>query len=373
MKVGIITMFHNSTNYGGILQSYALVKILELSGIDAEQISYDMFSASNIKGRLKHVLYPYYRLLKEHAYIRLRFKIHNREKIIKDASRKLVKHTEIVYTERTIPQCVGKYDAFITGSDQVWRGKWPAYFLTFVPSTIPKIAYAASTGKTILTGDEIQLISNMVGDFKAISVREGDTARQLEGRVSGIEVKQVLDPTLLLDCKYWEKITSERCISNAYIFCYFLGPDVKMRKLALNYAAKHYLKIVTIPHMQGRIEKNDLSFGDVQLFDATPQVFLSCIKYAEKVFTDSFHASVFSQIYGTQYYVFGRAEEKEMNNRIITLTEIFGTRNHFIDEIEKYKVDYIDGLSDINLKVVNALYERMKNESIRFLLDSLKG
>ena len=40
MKIGILTHFHKSTNYGGVLQAYALCKFLNNCGYDAEQILY---------------------------------------------------------------------------------------------------------------------------------------------------------------------------------------------------------------------------------------------------------------------------------------------------------------------------------------------
>ena len=40
-KVGIVTLYHNNYNFGGLLQAYALPKVLrEYFEIDAEQIDY---------------------------------------------------------------------------------------------------------------------------------------------------------------------------------------------------------------------------------------------------------------------------------------------------------------------------------------------
>lgn len=40
MKIGIITHYYNSTNYGGNLQAYALCKIIGKIGAEAEQICF---------------------------------------------------------------------------------------------------------------------------------------------------------------------------------------------------------------------------------------------------------------------------------------------------------------------------------------------
>lgn len=41
-KIGIITLYSHSKNYGGNLQAYALVEVLRKLGQNAEQIDYDM-------------------------------------------------------------------------------------------------------------------------------------------------------------------------------------------------------------------------------------------------------------------------------------------------------------------------------------------
>ena len=44
MEVGIITLYYNNANYGGLLQSYALVRTMDKIGMNARQISFDRSS-----------------------------------------------------------------------------------------------------------------------------------------------------------------------------------------------------------------------------------------------------------------------------------------------------------------------------------------
>lgn len=46
MKIGIVTLYYNSTNYGGVLQAYALCKALNQLGYQAEQIQLDVRGTS---------------------------------------------------------------------------------------------------------------------------------------------------------------------------------------------------------------------------------------------------------------------------------------------------------------------------------------
>ncbi|WP_028235566.1 polysaccharide pyruvyl transferase family protein [Pseudobutyrivibrio sp. MD2005] len=370
MKIGIITMYYNSSNYGGILQAYALTEAIKKMGIDSEQICYNHYSAFSAKRRLKMRLNRYLPIMKNPINIYVQYKINRRTKIIVKDAKKLVPHSKNVFGERNIKSCVLDYDVFITGSDQVWHGDWPAYFLDFVPNGIKKIAYAASTGKSFLTKKEIDYIKEKTESYTAISVRENDIKDQLSKSMKQA-VKWVLDPTLILDRQDWEDIVSNKKNDKPYMFCYFLGRDKRIRDLAKAYACEHNIEIITIPHMQGRVESVDLGFGDMQLFDTTVEDFLSYIKYARIVFTDSFHASVFSHIFETQFVCFGRSEHKEMNNRMISLTQLFGTENHFIHEEKDFNIDYIKSMQNIDYTIVRHEYNLLKRTSLRYLYDSI--
>ena len=58
MKIGILTHFHKSINYGGVLQAYALCKYLNNQGYDAFQILYSAKNTSlnNEKKNYKVIL-----------------------------------------------------------------------------------------------------------------------------------------------------------------------------------------------------------------------------------------------------------------------------------------------------------------------------
>lgn len=370
MKIGIITMYYKSYNYGGILQAYALARFLVGQGISCEQICYDLFSGYSYGRRFKNFLRQ---AISTAFHLKKSLQIHKRKVIVKKSSLALVPHSKKVYLASNIGKCVKNYDIFVTGSDQVWHGEWPAYFLSFVHNNKRKVAYAASTGKTVLSMDDVEKIRKYAEDFAAISVREADTAEFLQRFIPGKRIEHTLDPTLLLTRAEWENVSSRRKITERYIFCYFLGPDIRMRQMSVNYAKRHNLIIVTIPYMQQRFEKNDVGFGDKQLFDATPQDFLSYIQYADVVFTDSFHACVFSHIFQRQYIAFGRPEEKEMNNRLCTLTKMVHTEHRFIFNDMNYNMEYIENIEKINYSVQSLELEKMKEKSKKFLVNNLKG
>lgn len=372
-KVGIITMFYNSSNYGGILQAYALVKMLDKYGIKAEQIRYDNFSAFSIDRRLKSEVRRITYRIKHFCFWKIYRDIQKRKRCVVKAAEALVPHSAGVYTEKTISKCLKDYDIFITGSDQVWHGEWPAYFLSFVKGGHKKIAYAVSTGKSRLSDYDINRIKGYAKDYKAVSVREMDTFHQLKTALPGLDIKISLDPTLLLSKNDWDTVASRKLVDVPYLFCYFLGSDIRMRRLAKEYAVQHGLLLVSIPHMQGKVEKNDIGYDDLRMNFAAPQDFLSLIEYADVVFTDSFHAAVFSTVFQRQHVIFGRMEHREMNNRIETLTEMFGTKARFIDEDGKYSMEFIEDMVRIDYEGRNrASYDEMKQNSTDFLLNAIR-
>ena len=62
-----------------------------------------------------------------------------------------------------------------------------------------------------------------------------------------------------------------------------------------------------------------------------------------------------------------------MNNRIETLTKMFGTQARFIDEDGKYSIEVIENMGRIDYECGNsASYDEMKQSSIDFLLNAIR-
>lgn len=371
-KIGIITHYYKSKNYGGVLQSYALVKVLESLGYKSEQICFDKKSS----------------VQKEHPIMKLRnLKLLFQPKILRSKIsskqqlpsritayikfRENIPHSEEVYDTNNIHKCVDFYDTYICGSDQVWNLTWyhPEYFLEFAPENKCKLSYAASMPNTNISNTQKELVKKHLESFTDISVREKNTAEFLES-LTGRKIEWVLDPTMLLTDKDWDEVCSDRVVDDKYIFCYFLGTDKNYRKQAKNFAKKTNLKIVTLPHMRS-FYKVDVDFGDIDLYDVTPNQFISLIKHAEYVITDSFHAIAFSNIYKTKYFVFNRQDLGEMSSRIRSLVSLTGDDFRFCYG-KKMNSEYMLENKDIELPDTPSLeIQNMKNSSINFLKRNL--
>lgn len=282
-----------------------------------------------------------------------------------------IKHSKAVYTDETIVDSSRDYDIFVVGSDQVWNPNLfnKAYYLEFVPEDKVKLSYAASLSVSELTEKQKKFFEESLVGYKAISVREKNAVALLQ-TLTNIDVRWVLDPTLLLSKNEWEKVGSGRKVSEKYVFTYFLGNGSEERRLAIEYARENHLKILAMPLVFGWKTGFDNAFGDIRLFDVSPKDFISLIQNAEVVFTDSFHAVVFAHIFEKNFFAFKRNDHVEMAARLYSITELFDTKNHFCDTAEKLTLDYLQ--SNNELVIDRTLYEKNKEQSLDFLLNNIR-
>ena len=138
------------------------------------------------------------------------------------------------------------------------------------------------------------------------------------------KIEWVLDPTLLLSADEWNEVAAENPVKGPYVFAYILGNRKDNQKCAKDFAKKKGLKMVTFPFTaSGNLRQ--AFFGDIHSYDG-PDVWLSLIRDAEYVITDSFHAVVFSIIYRKSFVVLRRSGDGErgsMNSRMYSLCTMF--------------------------------------------------
>jgi len=382
-KVAIITHYYKSLNFGGNLQAYALSKVLCEKGYEAELICYDHNKTVKIENRTLRekiaskgikVFGIAYKSLKRKILKKIDEKKNNvsirRAKAFSYFNHNIIPNSGIVYSDENIEDCINNYYYFIAGSDQIWNfaSYKPAYFLNFVPKNKKKISYAASFSMDSLTEEQREIVKEHLKDFHAVSIREPSAIKLIED-ICPVKPVCVLDPTLLLDKDKWDVVCADKVINEKYVFCYFLGINKKERKLAKKYSKRIGAKLVQIVPYAGA----DMRFGDIKIYDATPEQFISLIKYAEYIFTDSFHAVVFSNIYEKQYFVFNRNKSGAMNSRIKDITKLFNVERRFCDGKDRERMKYLKNLKPIDYSNENSELIKKKKESIEFLLNSLRG
>ena len=375
-KVGIITIYYRSFNYGGLLQSYALTEFInKKTKLQAEQISYaaipakktifekwDLIKGFSIKALLGKVLIKLDILWRIILKPNISKKFTKREQLC-DNFRNMVPHSAEV-KENDLKALNKKYDVFISGSDQLWNPNtfYSPYFLDFVTDNKKKIAFAASMGVNALSTHQEKKLLPLINRFDLISVREKKAKQILEKCIPGMEIKVVLDPELLLDTSEWNQIAKTLIKDRKYIYAYFLGERQRNIRLAKKTAQILNLPIATVPYIYRRYNGFDHKFGDIRLYDAGPCEFLGLIKDAEFILTDSFHAAVFSVIFQKPFFVYDRDLENDtnsMNSRLIDFLEELGLEDRRITREKQLTESKAKELIDYQ-KVYSILQEKRK-------------
>lgn len=373
-KIGIITHYYNSKNYGGVLQAYALCRFLRNQGYDAEQIQFDKEKDKRLKHKIGEVCRYFLSIPLRIRYKKIYAELSVREKKIAEFRCEQVPHSEAVFTKKTLMKLAKKYTLFITGSDQVWHpdAVCDAYLLDFGVKDVKKMSYAASIAKDNLTEQELDRYRSALADYCAISVREKNAIKLLQP-IAPVDVKWVVDPVFLLKKMEWQSLIENKSnTDSSYLMCYFLGDDKEVRKLAEAYARCKGIRLVVIPFLGGSVCDFELGFGEELHINASPIEFIRLIRDASIVFTDSFHAMAFSLIFEKQVFAFERNVRVSMGSRIESLAEVFEVLGHYCNSPERRTLEYINKIDLIDYSRRFAKFEMMRNESIHFLIQNVE-
>lgn len=353
MRIGILTQ-HFYKNYGGILQNWALQQVL--SGLGHEPLTFEHDTCYTKRRWLmrvaKHIIserslkripeYPYKGRIGHKPFIDFILKHINSE-------------TVRVFTSN-IEKEYG-IDAFIVGSDQVWRpvfnqGRLYNMYLDFASEPVKKIAYSASFGVSRWEYNKKQTkkCRILVHRFNAVSVRE-DSAIALCQEHLGVNAELVLDPTLLLDMKDYERICHNTPKKEPYIFVYALRLNDDIIKLSDKMAKelKTYVKII----QAGNKLKREDCIED----------WIASFRDAAYIVTDSFHGMAFSIIFNKPFLIV--KNESGGNARYYSLLKQLGLENRIVD-----KINCLPEI-DINWEIVNEKRKNLKESSIHFLNTAL--
>lgn len=373
MKVAILT-HPLGTNYGGMLQNYALQTVLRRLGHTPETLHYYLPISAKIK-----VLSLCGRILKKlkGQDVPLRgWPTREEEAVICQNSHAFIRDnintTELVpLSEIKTFRKIG-YEAFVVGSDQVWRGDrgyTHQFFLSdFKDCNVPKIAYAASMGVDWWSFNErdTKECKELIKDFKAVSVRE-ESAITLCKEYLDVDALLVLDPTLLLSSEDYKSLISKTTIQSnnqKYMMVYVL--DKSSEKKSIIEAASRKLNLIPFEVMAknyfGEVGKNGLQSCILPKVEDWIQGFAN----ADYVVTDSFHGTVFSIIFNKQFVAIANHERGA--GRFLSLLRMLGLEDRLVESEEDAAALLTKTIDYSN---VNEILASKKEESISFLKKNL--
>lgn len=376
-KVGLLSVYNH--NYGTILQAYALQKHLQKMGYENEIIFYKKSKFLQIK-RLLYIplLNSIIRGKFKDIYLKIFYKdiyqkvLMTREDSFKKFIDNHLKFSSIYNGRDELISSCKNYTQFVVGSDQVWHplNLGSDFFtMNFIPEQFNKVSYASSFGVSEIPSKFLKKYQVFLSRINHISVRESD-AIDIVKSISGKNAVQVVDPTLLLSRNDWEEICSKSLFNEKYVFCYFIGNNEEHRDMVKNFASQAGLKIVNIPHVDEFV-KSDIDFADESPAFVGLSEFLSLIKNAEYVFTDSFHATVFSLIFRKKFVDVARfknTSSQSTNSRITSLLKVVNLEDRFLNEGASLN-NIIN--KDIDFEQVEKQLSILKEKSLSFLENSL--
>ena len=387
IKIGIVTLYHNNYNFGGLLQAYALPTALKkYLGIPAEQIDYLFLPEQETKTEKPKNNISISKIINLVGFLffnRLENSNLNKRKKAFEQFMKYIPHSDRVYGYDNICESLKVYNTFICGGDQIWIDckKMPwfrtedsrVFTLRFVPEGVKKISYAPSMAVLELTEEFKKEFCISVNRLDRVSVREKRSLPVLR-KLTDKPVTVAVDPVLLLKDSDWLKEINCSGKKEKYILCYLLSDSISQRKATTKLAKKLNCKIITFPHiLENIVRKCDLFFGNIHDYTSGPREFIGLIKNAEMLITDSFHACVFSMIFKTPFAVFerGNTDEKgDMNSRIYDFLEEYHLENQLVTEKELTEMQEIP---KIDFTYAHEHWEKRRQESLKYLENALKN
>lgn len=340
MRIGILTLPLN-TNYGGILQAYALQSVLERMGHEVVVFNKPMKFIMGRKNQIKRFL----------GVNRYQF----------DLKRFVEENIHNLWIEDFNELKPDDFDAIVVGSDQVWRKDYFSVFsenfedafLGFAKNwQIKRLSYAASFGYDEWHEDKETTIKcrELLSLFDAVSVRE-ESGQKICCQTFGTKSIVSIDPTMLLSLSnYKQFITPD---DKGGILNYILDADKEKNNFIDKLKTILNRKTFSVNPTSKRTFKN-----------FSIENWLSGFYNAGIVVTDSFHACVFSILFHKPFYVLANRERGI--SRIKNLLSLFKLEHLLVrDTTFEFRIPLIDWDN------VDKILEKERSLSFKYLQNNL--
>lgn len=233
--------------------------------------------------------------------------------------------------------CDEGIDAFVCGSDTIFCpdefGFDDGYYANYPIMRVNAVSYAASFGDPHFTNEMYKILNDRINNFKALGIRENQMIPYLKEHTS-VPVQRTLDPTLLLKVDQYNEIISDSKETEKYLLLYSRRYNPRMEAYAERLAKENDWNIIDISLRATNAEK-----GHRMAYEAGVEEFLSLVKNAEYLVTNSFHGMIFSVQFRRPFVVFSR---EQCNNKIFELLQLFGLTDRLLvtGEEEFKDIDY---------------------------------
>lgn len=370
-KFGVVSynMYCNFTNYGSALQSWAMQKAINQLGKDRwEAVLIDYCPDILLD---KDPLNPFSNMWDQDEESLRMCKssmpaIKENYKKFKSFYNNNFKKTIYKYTSENFNEIVKNENlaGFVCGSDTIFCpdefGMDDGYYANYeCMKSGYTVSYAASFGDPNFTAETYEILNDRLQNFKMLGLRENAMIPYVKKKTN-VSVERVIDPTLLFTREDYDSIAvNERLVKEKYICMYSRRYNPQMEAYVENLARQNSWKVVDISLRATNAEK-----GHIMFYNAGVEEFLSLIRHAEFVITNSYHGMIFSMIYSRPFYVFSR---EQCDTKIEELLELLGLSN-------RLKSEEREGIAeDIDYQEVHNRIAKEKERSLCFLNKELEA
>lgn len=354
MKTALFTIFR-CTNYGAVLQAYALARTLR--GILGEE-SVDVINHrmdprdTHLLGKITNPNTPWFQRWRNRRkfaarYFRPDLFEQRRAKTVALIQRR-IRPTERLYADPKELAQLPRYSTVVVGSDQIWNPGLNhdfghnQYLATDIPDSQDRVAYAASFGISELPDGCRTEYAAALRRFRSITARE-ETGADICESLLGERPPVVLDPTMLLSAEEWREAVAsddppakEPCIA-AYWVRTVSQQDVDALA-ALARKSKSSVRLMSA----GPLPKLDFKPEIVPVIDADPFDFVREIAEADQVVTDSFHGLQFATLFKKPFIVLGNLSDHTSNaSRLVDFCARYGLSDGVAD-IDEFRSGDMD-------------------------------
>ena len=359
---------HHAYNHGAMLQAFALVEHLRSMGHDAAVIDYWPYYMPRDKVNFNWVpqRYDYWGVRSLYKWLKKPYRQleQARHDCLDSFFNQYIPVTEREYNSiDQLRQNPPVADLYIAGSDQIWNTTFPngsdlAFYLSFgAPKR--KVSYAASFATSALKEGSQDFVKAQLKNFDAISVREQSGLAILESL--GYKGTVVVDPVFLLNSSQWDAMTENDLDGNED---YILAYDFEKRNSSVGPVAKRLTslfgcKIYSVSPFRHH-------YANKHFVAVSPDKFVSLIKHARCVVSNSFHGTAFSMIYKRDFFVVNRKDGLNVRMRDLL--------NHYDLSDRLVSIDANDEMLQrgINYEQVNQQLKRDIDSSKSFLLNQIE-
>ena len=383
LNIGIIT-YHAAYNYGSVLQAYATQTKLADMGHNVTMVDYRSEEGKRYYERL------YFRGqgLKSTLADLTMLPVAGKRKLRMKRFEQFI-HTNLQLSAKQyrapeeLNELAETFDVAVSGSDQIinkhsnelarvdWEYMDP-YLLKW--ARCRKISYASSPAT--MTDEELDHIGPALARFDALSARERSACARLE-RVSGQHVEHVCDPTLLLMADEWVKhvpACRKTVVGDEpYLLFYSLlrpkrAVDVfnQLKELSKRIG----MRVAVLTPMAG----NAPNCAElINVLEAGPEEFLSLMRHAQAVLTDSYHGTLFSINFHKTFWVYTEGtKEHELGTRRGQVLQELGLTDRIVTDFTQISSDEVKSGIAIDYSAgADVALQSMRGHSIAYLKKSV--